>query len=94
MEDIQLSCLPTMPHSKLTGEGEKKVKFVSIYLYYLSYVSYVLSMFSNDSIYVLCSVIPLKLMVPAKQKIKVNKYVDGKASCGFFFILGYLVAIT
>ena len=50
-------------------------------------------MFSNDSIYVLCSVIPLKLMVPAKQKIKVNKYVDGKAICGFFFILGYL-AIT
>ena len=82
-----MSFLPTMPHSKLTGEGEKKVKSVSNYL---SYVSYVLSMFSNDSIYVLCSVIPLKLMVPAKQKIKVNKYVDGKASCGFFFILGYL----
>ena len=31
-------------------------------------------MFSNDSIYVLCSVIPLKLMVPAKQKIKVKSH--------------------
>ena len=64
MEDIPMSFLLIMSHSTRTekGKGEKKVNYVSIIIYILS------STLNNDSVFVMCNVLSIKLMFGAKQK--------------------------